>query len=170
MTETWTPTDFAAIDARNELALLEGLRDSRVTVVDDPENRGCVLFHLAFPEGHEFAGDFMEFADEMADLVRDGHATYNRSGASLTAAGREYLDRELWDLEIMRAIYDGRVRPLPRRLFAYDPAEGDRFEGSSFDIEHLLREDLVDLYDDCTPHLTTAGIKHLDTFGLLEDA
>jgi len=167
MTETWKPTDFAAIDSANYFQLLKAVVDGRIFTEPDPDNPRCLVFGFTDAAGERST----LFSDEMLWLQRDGMVTFDDDFHALpTDAGKAYIENELARLEIMRAIDANRVYRIPGYgpngwpLYTCDPAEGYKLDGSPFTLESLREDGYVTGHHN--PYLTAEGLHRLQLLGL----
>jgi hypothetical protein len=171
---TWEPVNLAEVAEVNRLWLLAAIADGRARIIDDPDNPGWILYtYTLLDDPEESAGPFV---DEVVDLVGERLVSDRGGRLTITELGKQELDAELFMLEILVAIGQGRVRPngqaesvSGRTLYAYPPREGDQFEGTSFSIDTLIEEDWVSVsYGIDNPELTTAGWHRLELFELTD--
>jgi hypothetical protein len=166
----WQPTNWAEIDDLNYLQLLFAVVDGRAFTSPDRDNPGCVVLRYS-SEDPEDEDDSCDFVDEWNWLNRDGLVTWDTERRPVaTAEGVEYARAERFKLEILVAISQGRCHPTDRRdVYRYDPADGDKFDGSAFTLDGLTGDDLVYLdgrRDGWHPYLTSDGERRLELFDM----
>lgn len=92
---TWTPTDFAAQDERNRIALLKVAAAGRtIELFEDPHYGWLYRFENVDSDWDDNIPDGGMWGEEIVDLVRDGLLDSRDRQVFITDAGRAYLAGE----------------------------------------------------------------------------